>query len=120
MAEMEITQLAERLVKVTVTGRLDTPAVDRLEARLAAALVPGGNNGIVDLSGVDFISSMGLRMFVSTARSLKMRNLTLALFGAPDPVNQVFEAASLTQILPICSNEAEALIVVASSPQRGG
>ncbi len=110
--QMEVSPLGEHLVKVALEGRLDTPGVDRVETRLVAALVPAGNSAIIDCSKVDFIASMGIRMLVSTARSLKMRHAALALYGVQDPVNQVFELVSLRQVIPICATEAEALAAV--------
>jgi anti-anti-sigma factor len=111
--EMDVTPLGERLVRVTLVGRLDAPGVDRVETRFLAALVPGANNTIVDLSQVDFVSSLGIRMLLSTARSLKMRNAALALFGVQEQVNQVLELVSIQQLIRICSSEAEALAAVA-------
>src|SRR5688572_30554019 len=104
---MEIVPLGERLVKVTLAGRLDTPGVGAIETRFLASLVPGANNGIVDLSQVNFMSSLGIRMLVQAANSLRTRKATLAVYGAPEMVLQVFEAVSLDQILPVCSTEAD-------------
>jgi anti-anti-sigma factor len=111
---MDISPIRERLVKVTLAGRLDSPGVNRVETRFLASLVPGGNSAIVDLSQVDFVSSMGIRMIVAAARGLKMRQATLALYGAQELVNEVFEMVSLRQIISICSTEEEALAAVAS------
>ena len=58
---LEISPLGERLVKVSIVGRLDTAGVDRVETRLVAALVPPGNNAIIDLSQVEFVGSMGIQ-----------------------------------------------------------
>jgi anti-anti-sigma factor len=110
---MDISPVSERLVKITLAGRLDTPAVDRIEARLLAALVPEGNSAIVDLSQVDFVSSLGIRMIVSAARSLRMRQAALAIYGVQERVNQVFDIVSLGQVISICSTEAEALAALA-------
>jgi len=112
---MNISPVDERLVKVTLAGRLDTSGVDRVETQFVASLVPGAKSAIVDLSQVDFIASMGIRMLVSAARSLRVRNAALAVYGAQGRVSQVFEAASLQNILPICATEAEALAAVSSS-----
>jgi anti-anti-sigma factor len=112
---MDISPLGERLVKVTIAGRLDTQGVDRVETRLLAALVPGANNAIIDLSQVDFVASMGIRMLVSAARSLRSRQAALAVFGVSGPVSQVFEAVLLQKIIPVCSTEAEALAAIDSS-----
>jgi len=83
---MDITPLSEGLMKVTLVGR------------------------------VDFVASMGLRMIMSAARSLRSRNARLAVYGAQRPVNDVFEQVSFGQIVPVRSTEAEALVAVALSP----
>ncbi len=110
---MSISPISERLVKVTLAGRLDTPGVGRVETRFLASLVPEGNSAIVDLSQVNFVSSLGIRMILSAARSLKARQATLAIYGAQASVAQVFDFAALGQIIPICPTEADALKAVA-------
>lgn len=111
--EISISPIRERLVKVTLAGRLDTPGVNRVETRFLASLVPNGNSAIVDLSQVEFVSSLGIRMILSAARSLKARQALLAVYGAQAGVTQVFDFAALGQIIPICSTEADALKAVA-------
>ena len=110
--EMNVSSLGDRLVKVSLVGRLDTPGVGRVETRFVSHLVPAGNSAIVDLSQVDFVASMGLRMLVSTAKNLKTRQAKLVLYGAQRPVLQVFEAVALNKIISICSEEADALALV--------
>ena len=114
---MNVSNLGDRLVKVTLIGRLDASGVDRVETRFVAQLVPAANSAIVDLSQVDFIASLGLRMLVAAAKSLKARQAKLVLFGVQRPVQQVLEAVALHKIIPICSDEADALAAVATSAQ---
>jgi anti-anti-sigma factor len=111
--QMDIRPLGERLVRITLTGRLDTSGVDRIETRLIAALVPGANNAVLDLSQVEFIASMGIRMLIAAARTLKTRQAVLAICGAQDQVRQVFDTVALSQVIPIYSTEAEALLTLA-------
>ena len=112
---MQIAPLAERHVKVTLAGRLDTPGADSIETRFLASLIPDANNAIIDMSQVDFISSMGIRMLVSAARSLKMRKAALSLFGAQEQVNQILEQVSINQMIRVCGSEAEAQAAVSPS-----
>jgi anti-sigma B factor antagonist len=113
---MDITPLGERLVKIALAGRLDTQGVDRVETRFTSAIVAAGNSAIVDLSKVDFVTSLGIRLLVSTARNVKMRQAKLALFGASEQVGQVFETVFLQKIIPIYATEAEALASIAAPP----
>ena len=105
---MEISPLGDDRVKVVLKGRLDTPGVDRVETRFVAAVVPGGRHALVDLSHVDFVGSLGVRMFISVARSLGLKQARLVLIGPQTQVREVFEHVSLSDIIPICVDEAEA------------
>jgi anti-sigma B factor antagonist len=110
--KMEITPLGEHHVKVVLDGRLDTPAVDSIETRFIASLVPSASSAVIDMSNVDFISSLGIRMLVSAARNLKMRKAALALYGVQAQVNQILETVAIHQMIPICATEADAQAAV--------
>ena len=106
---MEISALAPTQAKVVLKGRLDTAGVDRMETKFVAALVPRGVSAIVDLSQVDFIASMGLRVLISVARSLSRKNARLVLFAPQEGVQEVFDSVSLGDIVAIRDTESDAL-----------
>ena len=106
--EIEVTYTAN-IARVKLRGRLDTPGVDRIEAKLTAAVVPEGRNTVVDLSEVSFIASMGLRMFIGLAKALKRNNAKLVLFAPQSQVNEIFTTVVLREIMPIVVDEAEAM-----------
>src|SRR5262245_50930815 len=101
VVEMKIDELGGNEVKVTLKGRLDSPGVDHIGTRFLAALVPAGRNAIVDLSQTDFVASMGIRMFITAARALHNRNARVVLFAPQRLVREVFETASLDNIVTI-------------------
>ncbi len=107
--EIEISALAPTQAKVVLKGRLDTAGVDRIETKFSAALVPRGLNAIVDLSAVDFVASMGLRMLISVARALSRKGAQLVLFAPQEGVREVFESVSLGDLIPIRETEPDAL-----------
>ncbi len=104
----KISKLGENRVKVKLEGRLDSPGVARVETRFVAALVPSGRHVLVDLSQVEFVGSLGVRMFISVARSLGHKDAQLILFAPQAQVREVFDNVSLQDIIPICTDEAEA------------
>jgi len=106
--EIEITYTAN-IARVKLRGRLDTPGVDRVEAKFTSAVVPEGRNTVVDLSEVGFIASMGLRMFIGLAKALKRNNAKMVLFAPQSQVNEVFNTVVLREIVPIVVDEAEAV-----------
>lgn len=109
---MDVTELGNNIVKVTLHGRLDTAGVDQIETRFAATLVPGAHNAIVDLSDVSFVASMGLRMFISVGRALSNKERTLVLLSPQDLVAEVFKNAAITKIIPVVFDEQEAIALI--------
>lgn len=109
--EFKLTELGNA-AKIALVGRLDTPGVDRIETRLTASVVPAARNTAVDLSGVTFVSSMGLRMLISTARSLSMKKAKMVLFAPQPLVKESLDHASLGDIIPIVADEAQALVLL--------
>jgi anti-anti-sigma factor len=107
--QMETTGLDGPCIKVVLTGRLDTLGVDRIETKLTAMVVPSGKNTIIDLSQVDFIASMGLRLLIGLARALTRKGGQLVLFGAQDQVREIFDSVALSDIITIRADEASAL-----------
>ena len=112
--QIEIDEVEKDLRRVTLTGRLDTPGVLGIETRFVTGLVPGGKNAIVDISNVDFIASMGIRMFISVARNMKDHHAKIALFGPQPRVDEVLESAAFRQLVPVFRNAEEAAAVVRS------
>jgi anti-sigma B factor antagonist len=109
--KMDITE-ENGVVKVGLVGRLDTPGVDAIETRLTAAVCPRGARTVVDLSGVEFIGSLGLRMLITIARTLSRKSGKLVLYGPQAFVAQVLETASLGDIIPVQPDAASAVAAV--------
>jgi anti-anti-sigma factor len=95
--------------RIVLVGRLDTRGVDLVEPQFGAAIVPNGQNTIVDLSQVTFLASLGIRMLISTTRALSRRGGKLVMYGAGVGVKDVIETTALTEIIPLAASESEAL-----------
>jgi anti-anti-sigma factor len=109
--KFEITETTDGLVNVALVGRLDTPAVERIEPDLVASLVPRHARAIVDLSRLEFVGSMGLRMFITIARDLARNQGKLVLYSPQPWVNVTFKTASLDSIIPVCGDAAAAAVM---------
>jgi len=107
--DMAVIDLAGNVTCVRLNGRLDAPGADQIGVRFTAAVVGPGRNAVVDLSGVTFVASMGLRLLIASARALDMKGAQMALFGATTLVQNVLEQAALEQIIPIAATEQQAL-----------
>ncbi|MEQ8767322.1 MAG: STAS domain-containing protein [Planctomycetota bacterium] len=99
----------ERVVELALDGRLDTAGVDQVETRLYALLPQAGQDVIVHLAQVDFLTSMGIRMLVTAAKAAARRKNRLVLVGSAGAVAEALESAAIDQIIPIRASRQEAL-----------
>jgi len=107
--DMAVTELAGNVTCVRLIGRLDAPGADQIGSRFSAAVVSPGRNAVVDLSGVSFIASLGMRLLIASARGLGTKGATMVVFAAPELVQNALEQAAMDQIIAIVDSEAAAL-----------
>ena len=88
----------ERLT-LTLSGRLDTNSSPALEAELKQS-VGGVKELIFDFSGVEYISSAGLRILLA-AQKVMNRQGSMKLIGVNDDGMEVFEITGFSDILTI-------------------
>jgi anti-anti-sigma factor len=100
---------AENFKKVTLVGRLDTAGVSQIEARFSAGIVPSGQSAILDLTEVEFLASLGVRMLISTARALSAKGGRLVMYGANPAVADTIDAMGFGEIVPLTDSEPEAI-----------
>ena len=107
--EIIVTELPDNVRCVRLSGRLDAQGVDRIDTRFTAAVSSSGYPAVVDLSGVTFLASLGIRLLISNARAMKLKGAQLVLFGATELVGNVLDQVALDQIIPIVGTEEQAL-----------
>jgi len=97
---------------VALSGRLDASAATQAEAGLDSALGSPGPRLAIDLTGLDYISSAGLRVLLVVAKKVQRANGKLALFGLCDNVREVFAVSGFDTIFPIAADAAGAVAAV--------
>ncbi|KPF62778.1 hypothetical protein IP88_14225 [alpha proteobacterium AAP81b] len=96
-------------LKVALAGRLDTEGVGDVELGFSARVATSAVPVIVDLSAVEFLASLGVRMFIATGRVLAAKGGKLILFAPTEEVLDIIETMGLDEILPVAADEAAAL-----------
>ena len=99
---MVIAEARDRGVDVLApAGRIDTTTVAVLEGRLGPLLASPRPRVVIDFTGVDYISSAGLRILLVAARRVQGSGGGLALCGMGDSVRQVFQLAGFVPLFTI-------------------
>ena len=86
-------------LRVAIEGRLDTTTAPQLEAELKASL-DGVTELTMDLSTLEYISSAGLRVLLSTQKIMNKQG-EMKVAGANETVMEVFEVTGFSDILNI-------------------
>jgi anti-sigma B factor antagonist len=97
---------------VGVRGRLDQSLSPQLLETLTGLLENGRYKLIVDLSGVNFINSGGLRCLITAWRKARAEKGDVILFGLNGHVLNVFTMAGFDKIFHIVGTSLEAQAVL--------
>jgi anti-sigma B factor antagonist len=90
-----VTSRDDDTVVVSLTGELDPHTVPMLAEELDDALASGVTSVALDLSGLTFIDSSGLRVVISTHRQLEERGGKLVVRQPSDTVRRLLELTGL-------------------------
>ena len=95
---------------IYLEGRLDVHLSADIEKEINKLIVAEPScNFILNLKDVEYMSSSGLRIFVSTMRILKESKRKLVLCNMNNAVKKIFEVVELTDMFDIFNSENEAL-----------
>ena len=98
--------------RVTLAGKLDIAGAQKLELPLATLAGTRGNL-VIDMAGVNFIASIGIRQLVMAAKAVARGAGRLVLLAPSAAVTEALETSGLVDLLPIVRSEDEARIALA-------
>ena len=107
---MELTtQEANGVMVVGFEGKLDTNTCPDAEVLMKKTLDDGAKKILVDFSKLDFVSSAGLRVLLSTAKRLESSGGELRICGLNESVGEIFEISGFDTILSVFGTNEDAL-----------
>ena len=93
-------------------GRIDHSTADDFRSALAPHLAGCGTDGdrlVLDFSGVEYISSVGLRVLILASKQVKKQGGALAVCGLQPVVREIFEISRFNLVLDVFPVLREAL-----------
>ncbi len=109
MLTVERKEISDQVVFL-VSGRMDAENAPQFEENCKACIAEGLTSLIVDLGELAYVSSMGLRSFISIGKTLQGKGGALRLCRLNGLVKQVFQITGLIQIFPVYETVESALI----------
>lgn len=94
---------------VTVQGRMDAVTAPEFEKNCGEAIDAGAKSLVVDLGGLEYISSAGLRGILATAKKLKGQQGSIAFANLSGMVQEVFAISGFTAMFSVYKTVDEAI-----------
>ncbi len=110
--------IREEALVVTIRGRVDHLNAAKLQDALAPHLAnccAGGKAVILDLSGLEYISSAGLRIFMIAAKQGRARGGRIAVAQMQPLVQEIFEISHFHLVYEIFTTTDDALTAISGA-----
>ena len=109
MTQVALLETSEAYTHVAVRGRLDAAGVEAVDFTLTSQIEARGKPTVIDLTGVDFIASLGIAMLVRIARDMRENGLRIAVVAANQPVRGVLEMMKMDPLFSVVATQDDAL-----------
>lgn len=110
--ELRVEDLANGVTVANLSGRMDIDGARFVDMQFNV-LGNSRSKLVVDMSGVNFIASMGLRTLMTCARSVAAKGGRMAI-AAPQPnVMKVLDTTGMAELVTISDSVGDAIAAVA-------
>ena len=101
-------KLKDSLIALSVKGFLDAHTFEELEKTINELFEEGNYKLMVDLSGLDYISSAGAGVFIGAIGTAQENEGNIILMKPSPNVKEVFDLLGLSQIFTFKDNREDA------------
>ena len=111
--ELQFNEMENSIRRIKLTGRLDIIGTGEIETKFAGYCSGEKVRVVVDVSEVDFLASIGIRLLVLTAKTVANRKGKMVILNPNPNVLNVLDLAGIPSIIPIYSEleSAEAVLL---------
>jgi anti-anti-sigma factor len=107
---MEIDHKVENgIINIAIKGRMDAATSPAAEETIKQAIEGDANRLLFDFSGLEYLSSGGLRVILGAAKEMRRREGKIALCSLNSYVKEIFEVSGFSAMIPIKDSIEEGL-----------
>jgi anti-anti-sigma factor len=107
--ELNVITADDLYTHIALAGKMDIVGVGEVENKFIGFTAARKKSAIVDLSGVTFMGSMALRLFLSAAKALNREGKKIILLNPQPLVKEVLDASGIGDVVAIVSDTESAL-----------
>ena len=108
---IESENLNDDVRKIVLAGRFDIEGAQQIDLRFSG-LTANQKAVVVDMAGVNFLASIGIRTLVLAAKAIAQRGGRMVLLNPDENVTKVLQMAGIDTLIPISRSLEEALAAV--------
>jgi anti-sigma B factor antagonist len=112
MIQLDAVHLDDNITHLAIVGQLDVTGLHAIDVKFHGYTAARRRPTLVDISGLEFISSLGMGMFVSCARSLQRFGAKMVLLNPRPEVEEVLKAVGIDQGIPIVRTAEEGIDIL--------
>ncbi|MBC7918592.1 MAG: STAS domain-containing protein [Rhodoferax sp.] len=106
---IEFEDVSDSFRKIKLTGRLDIPGTDAISIKFASLATTQGKRVLVDLTGITFLASVGIRELITNAKALQQRQGKMVIFvGENASIAKTLDTTGIDVLIPVFANATEA------------
>ncbi|WP_309397239.1 STAS domain-containing protein [Cerasicoccus maritimus] len=107
--ELKVIRADDEISHIALIGRMDHAGASAVELKFLAATASRQKPTMVDMSEVTFVVSLGIRMLLGAAKSLKANDCGMALVNVQPLVAETLRLAKLDEVFILADSEEDAL-----------
>ena len=107
--KIQYSELDNNIRLIKLIGALDMTGTYSIEVEFVRLCAGDNVQIIVDLSRVNYLSSIGIPMLINTAKSVTSRGGKMALFGPQQNVAEVLDIVGIQQLIPVYADMESAM-----------
>jgi anti-sigma B factor antagonist len=112
MIELNEVHLDDNITHLALIGKLDIAGLHAIDMKFHGYTAARRRPTLVDISGLDFITSLGMGMFISCARSLQRSGAKMVLLNPQPEIEEALKAVGIDQGVPIVHNVEEGIRIL--------
>jgi anti-anti-sigma factor len=102
--------MSEGICVLRPEGRLDGATSPVFESDVSKVVAGDASKLLLDMAGLNYISSAGLRIVLQAAKQMKTKGGRLALCSLKEQIKEVFDISGFSGILDISPTQEEAML----------
>jgi len=112
--ELHYSELDNGIRLIKLNGELDIIGTGEIETKFAGYCAGEKIRVVIDLSEVDFLASIGIRLLILTAKSVASRGGKMVLLNPTSDVKNVLDVTGVPAIIPMYDGFESAEAVLSS------